>query len=219
MVLSNFTDNWQKLRQPSHVEQRWMRDVWDGTVLQRLSRPGHFFFNKCNLALALNTDGIPLFKSSKWGLWPVFLSILNLPASIRMKAENILLAGLWYGPTKPPVKLLLEPLMESLQSVSFSGLSVKTPEGMKIVRTRLVMGIFDLPAKAAVLCAKQYNGEHGCAVCTHPGERLGVGARIYHPHTNPDRTHESVLRAGAAAQHSGYAVEGIRGLVSSCLLD
>ena len=37
------------------------------------------------------------------------------------------------------------------------------------------MGVFDLPAKAAVLCAKQYNGEHGCAVCVHPGVRLSNG--------------------------------------------
>ena len=80
-----------------------MKDVWDGTILQRLSAPGHFFSLKTNLALSLNTAGVPLYKSSTWSLWPVFLTILNLPASIRMKAENVLLAGLWYGPCKPPI--------------------------------------------------------------------------------------------------------------------
>lgn len=90
-------------------DKGWMYDVWDGSVLRCLSKAGHFFSTKCNLAFSLNTDGIPLYKSSSWGLWPVFLTILNLPPAIRMKAENILLAALWYGPGKPPMRELLGP--------------------------------------------------------------------------------------------------------------
>lgn len=39
--------------------------------------------------------------------------------------------------------------------------------------------IADLPAKAAMLNIKQFNGEYGCAVCLHPGESSGRGVRIY----------------------------------------
>jgi len=106
------------------------------------------------------------------------------------------------------MKLLLEPLVESLLTNSTSGLVLKTPEGMKTFRARLVMMFFDLPAKAPVLCAKQFSREYGCAVYTHLGECL-VRAHIYLPHTYPERTHESVLRAGVAAQRSGCAVEGV----------
>ena len=63
-----------------------------------------------------------------------------------------------------------------------------------------------------MLCAKQYNGEHGCALCVNPGVRLSNGARIYHPQIYPDRTHEGVLRAAEATQDSGHAVEGIKGV-------
>ena len=183
------TDNWERLHQPSlQTNHGLMRDVLDGTILRRLSAPGQFFCSKTNLALSLNTDGVPLYNSSSWTLWPVFLTILNLPASIRMKVENVLLVGLWYGPSKPPMKMLLEPVLESLRELSISGVVVRTPIGLKTFRAMLVMGVFDLPAKAAVLCAKQYNGEHGCAVCVHPGLRLGNGARtpptpIHGPHT------------------------------------
>ena len=74
------------------------------------------------------------------------------------------------------------------------------------------MGMFDLPAKAAVLCAKQFNGERDCAVCIHPGERLTNGARIYLPRPYLHHTHKSVLRAAAAAQRTGQAVEGVKAL-------
>ena len=39
--------------------------------------------------------------------------------------------------------------------------------------------IADLPAKAAMLNIKQFNGEFGCITCLHPGESSGPGVRIY----------------------------------------
>ena len=63
-----------------------------------------------------------------------------------------------------------------------------------------------------MLCAKQYNGEHGCSLCVNPGVRLSNGARIYHPQIYPDCTHEGVLRAAEATQDSGHAVEEIKGV-------
>ena len=176
---------------------------------------GTFFASKTNLALSINADGVFLYKSSSWSLWPVFVTILNLPISIRMKAENVLLAGLWYGSAKPPMKLLLEPVLASIKQLSISGLTIMTANGLKRIRAKVVMGIFDLPAKAAVLCAKQYNGQHGCSVCVHPGERLGNGARVYRPQKYHERTHSSVVTAATTAQLRGHAVEGVKGV--SCL--
>lgn len=184
-----------------------MYDVWDGSVLRCLSKAGHFFSTKCNLAFSLNTDEIPLYKSSSWGLWPVFLTILNLPPAIRMKAENILLAALWYGPGKPPMWELLGPALKHLQQLS-AGVTIHTPDGPRSVRGRLVMGVFDLPAKAAVLSVKQFNGKHGCTVCTHPGKKIGRNTRVYPPQMYPERTHE----AAAAAHRSNCAVDGVKGL-------
>jgi len=36
---------------------------------------------------------------------------------------------------------------------------------------QLVIAMFDLPAKASVLCAKQFNGQTGCSYCLNPGKR------------------------------------------------
>ncbi len=70
--------------------------------------------------------------------------------------------------------------------------------------------VFDLPAKAAVLCAKQFNGKHGCSVCLHPGDRLPNNARVYLPGTvYPARTHRSVLAAGFEAEEKGDCIERV----------
>ena len=121
--------------------------------------------------------------------------------------ENIILAGLWYGPAKPPMKLLLEPLMNRLEPLTSSGMTVDTPEGFTTM-----MGIFDLPAKAAVLYSKQFNGEYGCSLCTHPGQCLSSGARVYLPQKYDARTHTSVIAAAKAAQRCNSAVERVKGI-------
>ena len=137
-----------------------LHDVWDGSAVRPLCAPGRFFSHKNHLALPLSTDGVPLFKLSKVSLWPVYLVILNLPANIRTNYENVILCGIWVGPTKPVMKLLLDPVMQHIQQLSTLGLDIIMQSGETItIRTRLVMGVFDLPAKAAVLCAKQFNGD------------------------------------------------------------
>ena len=73
------------------------------------------------------------------------------------------------------------------------------------------MGIFDLPAKAAVLCCKQYNGKYGCTVCYHPGKRLSNNARVYLPDTvYPDRTHAEVINDATIAEETNSPVRGIK---------
>lgn len=136
-----------------------IEDVWDASVLQELSVPGRYFSDKRNLALSLSTDGVPLYKSSRISMWPVYLIIQNLPINVRVNAENVILSALWVGPTKPSMKILLDPVVSSLQHLERSGVTIKTASGNHTVHAKLVFGVFDLPAKAAVLCAKQFNGE------------------------------------------------------------
>ena len=70
------------------------------------------------------------------------------------------------------------------------GMLLKTPLGQSTFWAKLVLDILDLPAKASVLCSKQFNGEFGCSVCLNPGVRLENGARIYLPGSFAERTHD-----------------------------
>ena len=57
---------------------------------------------------------------------------------------------------------------------------------------QLVLTVFDLLAKAPVLCAKQFNGEMECSYCLNPGVLLSNDARIFLPQSYPHRTYDSV---------------------------
>ena len=73
------------------------------------------------------------------------------------------------------------------------------------------LAIVDLPVKAAVLCAKQFNGKYGCSVCLHPGEYSGQ-CQVYPPTEYPERTHRSVIAAAQLAEATKKVVVGIKGV-------
>lgn len=201
----NYADNLESLKVTS-LHDCHLRDVWDGSALHPLLQPGRYFADKHNLALTLSTDGVPLYKSSPVSIWPVYLVILNLPAHVRMNSQNIILCSVWVGPSKPIMNLLLDPVCEYLQQLSTLGIKLDD----HTYRAKLVMGVFDLPAKAPVLCAKQYNGKFGCSVCLHPGKRLPNNARIYLPDAvYSERTHEAVIAAAEEAERTDSCIEGI----------
>ena len=188
-----------------------LKDIWDAQILKELYNKGEFFYRKHHIALALSVDGVALYKSSSITLYPVLIVILNLPPNIRMNAENMILAGLYVGPKKPVMKLLLDPVMKNLEHLFIEGLTMSLPGGLTTVKTKLVFGVFDLIAKAPVLNFKQFNGKFGCSVCYHPGLRLPNGARIYLPYSYPERTHAEVINAANEAERDKCAVKGILG--------
>ena len=179
--------------------------------MQELSKNGNFFSSN-KLAFSFSTDGVAVFKSSNVSIWPVYLVILNLPPTIRMNAENILLCGLWVGPTKPPMDKLLEPVVTNVRKLSSEGIIIKTPTGISRIKGKLVLGIFDLPAKASVLTMKQFNGMFGCSVCLHPGKRLSNNARVYLPEEHLERTHATIVDFAEQAIEDGTPVYGVMGL-------
>ena len=208
-MLFVFLDHWESL-QHSHVSSEGLLgDIWSGEILNSYCSVES---NTIHLVFALSTDGVQLYKSTSVSLWPVYLMVLNLPIEVRMNANNIILAGLWVGQSKSPMNLLLNPVISMLEKLKSEGLQIKVPTGMAKITGKIVMGIFDLPAKAPVLCAKQFNGQYGCSVCLHPGKRLSNNARVYLPETHPERTHNSVLVAARQAVETNSCVERMMGL-------
>ena len=71
-----------------------------------------------NVSFTINTDGIPVFKSSKMALWPICLMIHELPKRRKLR-ENMVLAGLWFGPTKPLMTTFTKPLQKCLTDLEY----------------------------------------------------------------------------------------------------
>ena len=58
------------------------RDICDGTLYKKLASQG-FFSIPSNISVTFNTDGIPVFKSSGFCFWPLYLCINELPYKMR----------------------------------------------------------------------------------------------------------------------------------------
>ena len=155
-------------------------DIYDGHLYQEWLRNG-FLADTRNISFSWFTDGVPVFKSSKISMWPVYLTVNELPFEIRKKRENTLLLGYWFDNKKPIMNAFFSKFREDLQQI-FDGIEVTLSDNTALtVRGVLLMGVCDLPAKYECLNFIQYNGDYGCASCLSKGESflLQSGGRVH----------------------------------------
>lgn len=63
-------------------------DVYGGFQCQKLFHNGGVLSDQNNLSLKVNTDGVPIFKSSGYSMWPIYFEINELPPRIRLVEKN-----------------------------------------------------------------------------------------------------------------------------------
>lgn len=206
----------RRKHKPENIE-----DIYDGKEYQKHFDNNGFLSSPNNISFVWNTDGVPVFHSSKFGIWPLYLAVNELPYCQRFTKENMILAGLWFGDLKPIMELYLEPFHQSLSALELDGAHCTLPNKTVIhVRGMLLAGSADLPAKSLVLNMHNYNGNCGCAKCKQPGQTLRTSTRghvhVYPFQANdpcgPPRTHDETkyIHAREAAD-KGKPVCGIKG--------
>lgn len=153
---NNFYDNLQG-RFKKHFDNSY-EDITDGTLYRNLFNNNGPLSSPDNLSFVLNTDGAPVFRSSKVSIWPVFLVINELPFKIRMKKENMILAALWFGNEKLAMVTFLKPLQKSFVSLK-NGIKCFSPErGEFQSKCFLLAATADLPAQSLLCNSVQFNG-------------------------------------------------------------
>ena len=60
-----------------------IEDVYDGDLYQKHSTAGGFLSQPHNISFLGNTDGVALIRSTGYGVWPVYLTINELPPTER----------------------------------------------------------------------------------------------------------------------------------------
>ncbi|XP_034236341.1 uncharacterized protein LOC117642364 [Thrips palmi] len=156
-------------------------DIYDGRLYKENMgeefQPGHY-----NISFMFYTDGISIFKSSKFSVWPVFLVINELNYKTRTRKENILLAALWFGKSKPKPNLFLKPLQKTCRKFR-DGVQLNVPNGPPVsVKATMICMTCDLQAKGIFLRQKLSNGYYGCSKCLSRGVRIPVGRSSVHVH-------------------------------------
>lgn len=146
-------------------------DIYDGKVYKALFENDGFLSNPNNISFTWNTDGVSIFKSSGYAIWPFYLSINELPYDERTKSDNVLLAGLWFGQVKPEPNLFMRPFHSALKEI-YEGINVDIPSNNAPIKLRgmVMCGTCNLPAKALFLNMTQFNGKYGCPKCKLRGQ-------------------------------------------------
>lgn len=188
-------------------------DIYDGAVYKELTEDGGFLENDFNISFTWYADGISIFRSSRYNIWPIYLVINELPCSERTKKENVVFAALWFGESKPLPNLLLQPLELSMDELR-EGIEVQVPNEHipRNVKGLIICGTCDLPAKALFMNTKQYNGKFGCQKCKQQGEYLLDDHVMVYPYEPFDlRTDEETTQHAREAFESETTVCGVKG--------
>ncbi|XP_060599450.1 uncharacterized protein LOC132753052, partial [Ruditapes philippinarum] len=221
-------------------------DIYDGKLYKKLfNNESGILGDENNLSFALNTDGVPLFKSSNIGIWPVYLLINELPISMRKQRDMSIFYGAWISPKKPQMWSFLKPLYEELKVLETEGCECTDSNG-KVFTSKCVLltCTCDLPARALVYNCMQFNGSYSCWYCTDKGEtyKFPTGGTCHvfpYNHKKPKnepRTSETVKSDIASvcenirSNSKNYIVRGHKGpfwflylkhfdAINSCVID
>jgi hypothetical protein len=81
--------------------------------------------NQEDFSVSGNTDGVPLFQSSLYSMWPFYL---ELPLRLRNQLDNKIVGGVWFGSKKPAINTFLKLFCSTMKSLFNDGLLVYPPE-------------------------------------------------------------------------------------------
>lgn len=194
-------------------------DIYDGNLYKEFCKSHDSCSSEFNISFMWYTDVVPLFKSSKVSMWPLFFVINELPYEKRFLKENMVYAGIWVGEGKPIMNSFMKPFHDTLEKLK-GGFSVEVPntEVVLTVKASLLFGSCDLPAKCQMLNMIQFNGAYGCAHCLQTGKSVstGSGHTWVYPYNvenpcGPKRTTERFHECAKQAYYSGKVVEGVKG--------
>ncbi|KAH7984557.1 hypothetical protein HPB52_022278 [Rhipicephalus sanguineus] len=158
-------------------ENTSMSDITDGSQY-RASR-NNVGMAAHDLTVTVNSDGSPVFKSSKYSIWPVQITLDQLPPLLRWK--NVMMPLLWYGNEHPNMTLLLEAFVVQLQKLNARGISWTFNNNQICSKVYCICCCADSPARAAMQHMIQFNGYYGCSWCYHPGNNIdgcGIVAQV-----------------------------------------
>lgn len=115
----------------------------------------------------LNSDGIPCWKSSKFSIWPIQLILNEIPINVRMREAVVV--GLWFGQSKPNMKLFLYPFVNYMNQLSLNGINCKINDDIVNIKFDVICCCADSPARADMQGIHSHSGYFSCNWCLMKG--------------------------------------------------
>lgn len=149
-------------------EKDVFKDIYDGRKYRQFLENLNSSDREKYITVNFNTDGAPLFESSSYSIWPIFLQVNELPFHVR--SSELIVAGLWFGKSKPNMNIFLKPFVESINKLFTDGFKCNIDNHEITLKVYPVVCCVDSVARASLHCCMLFNGKYGCPWCLHPGE-------------------------------------------------
>lgn len=187
------------------------------------------FSSSFGLSLMLNLDWFQPYKHTTYSVGVLYLTIMNLPRSVRFKRENVLLVGVLPGPSeaKHDVDSYVNELVTELNTL-WNGVAMNVLNSSGLVdkvtvRCALLCVACDLPAGQRFL---GHNATLGCLKCykEFPGmvgmkDYSGFDRADWKARTNSDHRRDVQKVCGAYSKSQQTKLESEVGCRYSCLLE
>jgi len=203
------SENYLHFRKESETES----DIINGTFYRKLRSKNIIGIN--DITIQWNTDGVKLFNSSSRSIWPILVTINELP--YRLRKHHIMITGLWFDSVKPDMNIFLKPFIEELIDLHNNGFQCATfihNEPIQINVHALVAPV-DTIARPMIQCMKQFNGKYGCSYCYHKGKQIRTDDGRVHKNIYPGdvrmlrKKRDYEMQAEKALQKSKH-VKGVK---------
>lgn len=88
----------------------------DGQIYKKLSMTNNPLSDVYNFSYTFNTDGCQPSKSSKLSIWPIYITINELPS--KLQSKHIITTGLWVDKEEPDMLLFLKLFVDEANKLS-----------------------------------------------------------------------------------------------------
>lgn len=78
LITSN-SDYFNHIMTERTSQQNVFKDIYDGRMYQQLIKKLNLSGNEKYITVNVNTDGVPLFESSSYSIWPIYLQVNEIP--------------------------------------------------------------------------------------------------------------------------------------------
>ncbi|KAJ8670010.1 hypothetical protein QAD02_001269 [Eretmocerus hayati] len=212
-------DHYEKVRERCSGPIYDIRDFTDGQLYRKffLSLPPDK--RKDFITLLFSADGVPLFESSRFSIWPVQVIVNEISVSAR--AKKPIVSMIWFGKDKPDMNIFLSPFVSYMNQLSENGIICNIKGEKRKLHVFAICSPDDTRAREPMACMVSCASHYGCHWCLNPGVYIecGRGGAMKYSVTEEMprlRIHEDVLRWMEESIDSEFAVFGFKR--PSCLI-
>lgn len=159
--------------------EKQYRDIYDGAIYKSLSKENGILSNPLNFSYTFFVDGMKFGQSSDKTIWPIYLTINELPYEERSK--YLLLSGLYVGCSEPNLEMYLTPFVSEANILSSEGVQWVHNHKQVVSKVIPLCCVADSVARCKLMNFQSFHATYGCTFCykesvhSTKGQKYAIG--------------------------------------------